>query len=132
MYELHIDIVFGRYLSVSRVADGASIPFDPANRDCAQFLADWEGGAEVLDAAGAPFPYTPENLATLGLGPPVPAPVQLDQAPAIAASSTRAGQGATSSTSSASGKKKPPAIAARSTRAPAKKAPAKKPKGRRK
>ena len=43
--------------TVIRSPDGAAIPFDPANTDYAQFLKDWEAGAEVLNPDGTPAPY---------------------------------------------------------------------------
>ena len=38
-------------------SDGAAIPLDPDNTDYAQFLKDWEAGAEVLNPDGTPAPY---------------------------------------------------------------------------
>ena len=44
-------------LIVVRSLDGANIPLDPDNTDYAQFLKDWEAGAEVLNPDGTPAPY---------------------------------------------------------------------------
>ena len=56
MYQLHTDdVVMGEAKSVRRLADGASIPFDPANTDYVAYLA-WiaEGNTpEPADEQGA-------------------------------------------------------------------------------
>jgi len=48
---------------------GLVIPFDMGNRDCAQFLKDWEAGAEVLNADGSPATYSDDAVRALGLEP---------------------------------------------------------------
>jgi len=37
--------------------DNTFIPLNPDNTDYAQFLFDWEAGAEVLNPDGTPAPY---------------------------------------------------------------------------
>lgn len=49
--------------------DGATIPFSMDNRDCAQFIADWKAGAEVLNTDGSPAPYSDDAVRALGLEP---------------------------------------------------------------
>ena len=53
MYKLET-IPFGKTesVSVTRLSDGASIPFDPANTDYANFKKDLANGAELQDAEG--------------------------------------------------------------------------------
>ena len=51
MYKLiKDDPIFGAARNVIRVADGASIPFDPANTDYQEYLAWKEKGNEPLPA----------------------------------------------------------------------------------
>ena len=44
--------LLGKAQSISRLADGASIPFDPANTDYQQFKKDLSEGASLKDAEG--------------------------------------------------------------------------------
>jgi len=53
MYKLIKDHpIFGAAQNVIRVADGACIPFDPANTDYANFKKEVLAGAELQDADG--------------------------------------------------------------------------------
>ena len=53
MYKLNRNIFGGEPNSVIRLADGASIPFDPANTDYANFkTAILEDKAQLADADG--------------------------------------------------------------------------------
>lgn len=52
MYKLQIDPTTQRPCCVTRMADGASIPFAPANRDFQTFKTDLESGVELQDAEG--------------------------------------------------------------------------------
>ena len=53
MYQQNADHpLFGKAQSVSRLSDGACIPFDPANSDMQQFKKDLANGAELQDAEG--------------------------------------------------------------------------------
>jgi hypothetical protein len=45
-------------MNIVRRDDRANIPREPENRDYQQFLEDWKNGAEVLNADGAPAPYS--------------------------------------------------------------------------
>ena len=59
-YKINMAVIPG--VEVSGIAnvvrdDGWAIPFDPDNTDYAQFLKDWEAGAEVLNPDGTPAPY---------------------------------------------------------------------------
>jgi hypothetical protein len=49
--------------------DGAFIPCDQANIDCAQFLADWKAGATVLNEDDSPASYNEATVEALGLEP---------------------------------------------------------------
>ena len=51
MYKL-LETLSGNIKSVLRLEDNASIPFDPANTDYANFKRDIEEGAELQDADG--------------------------------------------------------------------------------
>ena len=48
---------------IQRMSDGASIPFDPANTDYAQFKVDLSEGVTLLDAEG--IAMTPEQVQAL-------------------------------------------------------------------
>jgi hypothetical protein len=50
MYQLYKSIT--GFESVLRLSDNASIPFDPANTDYANFKKDLANGAELQDADG--------------------------------------------------------------------------------
>jgi len=53
MYKLCADHpIFGASNTVIRIADGAAIPFDPANTDYANFKKEVLAGAELQDADG--------------------------------------------------------------------------------
>ena len=60
MYKLNKDI-FDNYIGVSRLADNAFIPFDPANTDYQRFKQDIADGAELQDADGVVM--SPEQVA---------------------------------------------------------------------
>lgn len=49
MYKLQLNTIFGPANCVKRIADGAFIPFDPANSDYLQYL-EWlaEGNTPLL------------------------------------------------------------------------------------
>jgi hypothetical protein len=51
MYKLQKN-PYNQITSVSRLADGACIPFDPANSDFVQFKKDLADGAELQDSEG--------------------------------------------------------------------------------
>ena len=51
MYKQAID-KYGETVCVIRTADGACIPFDPANTDYAEFKKAVTAGAELQDADG--------------------------------------------------------------------------------
>ena len=51
MYKQAID-KYAEIVCVIRTADGASIPFDPANTDYAEFKKAVTAGAELQDAEG--------------------------------------------------------------------------------
>ena len=50
MYKLMADIFTNEAVGVKRLSDGAGIPFDPANRDFAEYLRWLEEGNEPLPA----------------------------------------------------------------------------------
>ena len=50
MYQLQKDKLSSEVVSVLRIADGASIPFDPANTDYQEFLA-WKAEGNVPEPA---------------------------------------------------------------------------------
>jgi len=50
MYKLNIYLE--KNVGVIRLSDGASIPFDPANTDYANFKKDLADGAELQDSDG--------------------------------------------------------------------------------
>ena len=53
MYKLCADHpIFGASNTVFRIADGAAIPFDPANTDYANFKKEVLAGAELQDSEG--------------------------------------------------------------------------------
>jgi len=53
MYKLCADHpIFGASNTVIRIADGAAIPFDPANTDYQTFKKEVLAGAELQDADG--------------------------------------------------------------------------------
>jgi len=52
MYKLNRNIFGGEPNSVIRLADTATIPFDPANTDYAEFKKAVTAGAELQDADG--------------------------------------------------------------------------------
>ena len=54
-----------RPTGVLRNQDNAHIPLDPDNTDYAQFLKDWEAGAEVLNPDGTPVPYSEAAVTAL-------------------------------------------------------------------
>ena len=56
-YKLFTDPRVGKVTTAVRASDGAAIPFAVDNTDYAQFLKDWEAGAEVLNPDGTPAPY---------------------------------------------------------------------------
>jgi hypothetical protein len=57
MYQLLPDIPMGATTCIKRIADSASIPFDPANTDYAEYLA-W------LAAGNTPLPPEDNSNAT--------------------------------------------------------------------
>ena len=53
MYILYKDVTTQELLNITiRLSDGASIPFDPANTDYAEFKKAVTAGAELQDADG--------------------------------------------------------------------------------
>ena len=50
MYQLYPDTQFGPMKAIKRLADNASIPFDPANTDYAEYLEWLAEGNEPLPA----------------------------------------------------------------------------------
>ena len=52
MYKLNRNIFGGQPNGVIRLADTATIPFDPANTDYANFKKEVLAGAELQDAEG--------------------------------------------------------------------------------
>ncbi len=53
MYKLYKDVTTQELLNITiRLSDGASIPFDPANTDYAEFKKAVTAGAELQDADG--------------------------------------------------------------------------------
>ena len=52
MYKLQ-PLQNGKQIAVTRLTDGACIPFDPANTDYQQFKKDIMAGGELQDADGA-------------------------------------------------------------------------------
>ena len=52
MYKLFKDPFTNENSVIVRIADNASIPFDPANTDFQQFKKDLADGAELQDAEG--------------------------------------------------------------------------------
>ena len=53
MYKLYKDVTTQELLNITiRLFDGASIPFDPANTDYAEFKKAVTAGAELQDAEG--------------------------------------------------------------------------------
>ena len=52
MYKQYKDIDGIIANGIRRIADGACIPFDPANTDYANFKKDLANGAELQDAEG--------------------------------------------------------------------------------
>jgi uncharacterized protein YjbI with pentapeptide repeats len=52
MYKLNRNIFGGQPNGVIRLADTATIPFDPANTDYANFKKEVLAGAELQDADG--------------------------------------------------------------------------------
>ncbi len=56
-----------QFCCVVRVSDGAFIPLDLNNRDCAQFLKDWEAGVDVRRPNGNLYFYSLTHRAALGL-----------------------------------------------------------------
>jgi hypothetical protein len=51
-YKLQRNESTGNVSVVNRLSDGASIPFDPANTDYANFKKDLADGAQLQDAEG--------------------------------------------------------------------------------
>ncbi len=53
MYKLYKDVTTQELLNITiRLSNGASIPFDPANTDYAEFKKAVTAGAELQDADG--------------------------------------------------------------------------------
>jgi len=50
MYKLHKNFITNEIASVTRLSDGASIPFDPANTDYQAYLKWLEEGNQPLPA----------------------------------------------------------------------------------
>ncbi len=66
MYKLCKPIWAGAEVScVIRIADGAAIPFDPANTDYANFKKEVLAGAELQDADGNVMTDAAEYVRTL-------------------------------------------------------------------
>jgi hypothetical protein len=61
MYRLIKNNYTSEVNGVTRLADGAAIPFDPGNTDYRQFKADLAAGASLNDANGNPM--TAEQIA---------------------------------------------------------------------
>jgi hypothetical protein len=66
MYKLNpTHPIFGEAKSVIRTVDGASIPFDPANTDYANFKKEVLAGAELQDAEGVVMTDASAYIASL-------------------------------------------------------------------
>lgn len=63
-YKFYTSIFGAKFITRS---DGANIPLDIKNRDCAQFLADWQNGASVKNADGSDAAYSDAAATALGL-----------------------------------------------------------------
>jgi hypothetical protein len=59
--------VNGAVRSIQR--DNSFIPLDMMNRDCRQFVEDWQAGASVVDQEDNPVTYSEEALAALNIVP---------------------------------------------------------------
>jgi len=65
MYKLNRNIFGGQPNGVIRLADTATIPFDPANTDYANFKKEVLAGAELQDANGNVMTDASAYIATL-------------------------------------------------------------------
>jgi hypothetical protein len=65
MYQIIKDPKTNQSISIRRLADGACIPFDPANTDYQTFKKEVLAGAELQDADGNVMTDAAEYVRTL-------------------------------------------------------------------